>query len=121
MGEIDYKAAAFWFDVAQWMSIIVVAVWSYLRTKDSDNQQAIGDVASKLAEFIKQANAANEQQNNRLTIVEESLQHMPTNEEINHLSRDVATVKAQVNGVAALLERVEHQTQLIHEHLLNRK
>lgn len=121
MGELDYRAASFWLDFAQWLSIGVVAVWAYLRTKDDDNQQAVAKVAKELGDFIRQSIAANELQNTRLTKVEETLQHMPTNEEITHLARDLATVKAQVNGVAALLERVEHQTQLIHEHLLNGK
>ena len=119
--EMDYRAAAFWLDAAQWVSIGVVAVWAFLRTKDNDNMAAVGRIAHDLAEFIRQSNVANAAHSNRLTIVEGQLQNMPTNDEINHLGRDVSTLKAQVNGVAALLERVEHQTQLIHEHLLSNK
>lgn len=119
--DVDYKAASFYLDVAQWLSIGVVAVWGYLRTKDTDNAKAVANVAVELADFIKSSRTANEDQNTRLTTLEEKVNHMPTDEDISHLSNDVATVKAQINGMANLLTRVEHQTSLIHEHLLNKR
>ncbi|MGA0569633.1 DUF2730 family protein [Variovorax sp. VNK109] len=118
--EFDYRAAGFWFGVLQWVTQGLVVVWVYLRTKDKDNQKAVEALQTTLSAFIKAAGEANEAQNVRLTTLEEKVTHMPTDEEIAHLTGDVSTVKAQVNGIAALLTRVEHQTQLIHQHLLNR-
>lgn len=119
--DFDYRSAGFWLQVAQWLSQGVVMVWVYLRTKDTDNQRAVKGLAEKLQKHIGDAAAANEAQNTRLTMLEEKVKHMPTNEEIAHLMGEISTVKTQVNSVAALLARVEHQTQLIHEHLLNAK
>lgn len=119
--EIDYRAAGFWLDFAQWMFIGVLAVWGYLRTKDKDNAAAVRDVRKQLQDHITAAGLVNIQQDTRLTTLEEKVKHMPTDEEITHLASDVASLKAQVNGVAALLTRVEHQTGLIHEHLLRQK
>lgn len=130
--EIDYRSMSFWFGVLQWAFQLLALVWVYLRTKDTDNQQAIADVRKELtslAATIRKDLAAlttttgqvNETQNMRLATLEEKVAHMPTDAEIAHLTGEVSTVKAQVNSVAALLQRVEHQTQLIHEHLLSAK
>lgn len=119
--EFDYRAAGFWFGVAQWISQGVVVVWVYLRTKDTDNQKAVARVENELAAFVHAANKANEAQNTRLTKLEVQLEHMPTDDEISTLAGEVAALKSQLNGVAGLLSRVEHQTTLIHEHLLNTK
>lgn len=118
--EFDYRAAGFWFGVLQWFTQGLVVVWVYLRTKDNDNQKAVAALSVEMREFIKVAAESNEAQNMRLTKLEEKVTHMPTDEEIAHLTGEIGTVKAQVNSVAALLARVEHQTQLIHEHLLSR-
>lgn len=119
--DLDYNAAKFWLDVAQWLFIGGLAVWAYLRGKDSDNKQAIKAVADELAEFIAQSRLANDDQNHRLTTLQEKVSHLPTEQDLMHLSNDMASVKAQINGMASLLSRVEHQTNLIHDHLLNNK
>ncbi len=117
----DYNAAKFWLDVAQWLFIGGLAVWAYLRGKDSDNRQAISAVADELAEFIAQSRAANDDQNSRLTTLQEKVSHLPTEQDLTHLSNDMASVKAQINGMSGLLVRVEHQMNVIHDHLLNGK
>lgn len=119
--DLDYNAAKFWLDVAQWLFIGGLAVWAYLRGKDSDNKQAIKAVADELAEFIAQSRLANDDQNHRLTTLQEKVSHLPTEQDLTHLSNDMSSVKAQINGMASLLSRVEHQTNLIHDHLLNNK
>lgn len=118
--DVDYGAAKFWLDVAQWVFIGVLAVWAYLRGKDSDNKKAIQAVADELADFIRQSRLANDDQNNRLTTLQEKVSHLPTEQDVTHLSNDMSSVKAQINGMAGLLSRVEHQTNLIHDHLLNK-
>jgi N-glycosylase/DNA lyase len=118
--DMDYKAAAFYLDVLQWLSIGLIAVWGYIRSKDSDNNRAISKVANELADFIESSRAANEDQNNRLTMLQEKVSHLPTEQDVAHLSNDMSSVKAQINGMASLLSRVEHQTNLIHDHLLNK-
>ena len=119
--EVDYKAAAFYLDVLQWLSIGVVAVWGYLRTKDNDNVKSVAAVAKQLGDFIESSRSANEDLHTRLTTLQEQVRNMPTDQEVAHLSNDVSAIKAQINGVTNLLARVEHQTNLIHDHLLNKR
>lgn len=107
-------------DLAHWVAIIALGVWGYLRTKDNDNASAVKAVSNELATFIKASTEVNEQQNHRITVLEEAVKHLPTEQDIAHLSNDLATVKAQINGMAGLLARMEHQTNLIHDHLLNK-
>ncbi|MDO8776214.1 MAG: DUF2730 family protein [Burkholderiaceae bacterium] len=107
-------------DIAHWVAIIALGVWGYLRTKDRDNAQAVQAVSTKLDNFIESSRAANEEQNTQLALLREKVSHMPTEQDVAHLSNDLATVKAQINGMASLLARMEHQTNLIHDHLLNK-
>lgn len=107
-------------DIAHWVAIIALGVWGYLRTKDKDNAQAVAAVSRKLDDFIETTRVCNEDQNTQLALLREKVSHMPTEQDVAHLSNDLATVKAQINGMASLLTRVEHQTNLIHDHLLNK-
>lgn len=119
--EFDYKAAGFWFDVLQWASIGLIAIWGYLRTKDNDNATALKHVADELAAFIKASAEANQEQDNRLTVMEETVKHLPTRKEQSALGAELAALSADFGGMKQLLERVEHQTNLIHDHLLNKR
>ncbi|OYY32716.1 MAG: hypothetical protein B7X65_21585 [Polaromonas sp. 39-63-25] len=106
-------------DIAHWVAIIALGVWGYLRTKDNDNVIAVKAVSSELVAFIKASTDVNEQQNTRLTVLEEAVKHLPTEQDMAHLANDVSSVKAQINGLAGLLARMEHQINLVHDHLLN--
>lgn len=120
MEFLDYKAAGFWLDVVQWLSIGVLAVWGYLRTKDGDNARAVASVATELARFMESSREANEHQNVRLTTLEEAYKHMPTDEEVNRLAREVSGLSSEIKGYKQLLERLEHQNTLIQQTLLSR-
>lgn len=116
----DYSAAKFWLDVAHWVFLLGMGVWVYLRTKDTDNANAVNAISDELARFIKASTEANEQQNTRITVLEEAVKHMPTDQEVAQIASDVASMKSRLEGQSQLLQRVEHQTSLIHEHLLNK-
>ena len=117
--DLDYTAAKFWLDVAHWIVLVALAVWTYLRTKDKDNTNAIQKVAEELAEFIRASSLANQEQNNRLTIMEETVKHLPTQREQAELREEVASLTSDMKGMSAAMKRLEHQTNLIHQHLLS--
>lgn len=119
--EFDYKAAGFWLDVVQWISIAAVAVWGYLRSKDSDNAKAVAALATNLTAFQSSTSAQITELGTRQTRVEQRLEHMPTQEDQAAMQAEVSKLGADVNGMKHLLERVEHQTNLIHDHLLNKR
>lgn len=117
---IDYDAVKVALEIARWLAIIALGVWGYLRTKDNDNASAVKHVAEELATFIKASGKANMEQNNRITVMEETVKHLPTQKEQSELRTEVASLTSDVSGMKQLLERVEHQTNLIHDHLLNK-
>lgn len=121
MNNIDYGAARFWLDVSHWLALGVLAIWGYLRTKDNDNASAVKSVGLELASFIKAAGKATHEQNTRITVLEEAVKHMPTDQEVQRIAEDVSSMKARLEGQSQLLTRVEHQTNLIHEHLLKQR
>jgi hypothetical protein len=116
--NLDYAALKFWLDLSHWIGLILVAIWAYLRTKDNDNAKAVKSVADELTLFIKASTDANHEQNNRLTILEQAVEHLPTADKVAEISSAVASVKQRLDGQSELLRRLEHQTNLIHSHLL---
>ena len=115
---VDYKALAFYLDVAQWLSILGLALWGYLRGADNDNAKAIQAVADELAAFIAQSDKANNEQNLAVAQLQERVRHMPSDDELTRLEGAVREVNARVEGMEDLLKRVEHQVLLINQHLL---
>lgn len=115
---INWTVVYIWLFVAQWVFNLGLGAWLYFRRADADNTKAVAAVAQDLANFIHASSKANEGQNMRLTKLETSMKHLPTDEEISALREDVAATKARVEGMADALRRVERQTNLIHEHLL---
>lgn len=97
----------------QWIINIGVAAWLYLRKADGSNEKAIDSLKNQMGRFM-------EQQNERMTRLEADVKHLPTDAEFSAIREDVATTKARTEGMAEALRRVEHQTNLIHEHLLRR-
>ena len=105
MTNIDFP---FWFEVLRWGVTLLLALVVWLRKPGEQAAQAVNllnGVVAKLQEEVR--------------VLQERIQHMPTDEELALLKGDVATIKAEVKGVSQLLERVEHQNTLIHQHLLN--
>ena len=105
MTNIDFP---FWFEVLRWGVTLLLALVVWLRKPGEQAAQAVNllnGVVAKLQEEVR--------------VLQERIQHMPTDEELAQLKGDVATIKAEVKGVSQLLERVEHQNTLIHQHLLN--
>lgn len=115
---INLTAVYIWLFVAQWVFNLGLGAWLYFRKADTDNTQAVKAVAQDLADFIHASAKANEGQNVRLTKLETSMKHLPTDEEITAMREGIAATKARVDGMADAMKRVERQTNLIHEHLL---
>ena len=116
--NFDYDAWKVFNDVGHWLALVGLGVWGYLRTKDNDNASAVKSVATELTVFIKASTEANEQQNTRLTVLEEAIKHMPTDQEVQRIAEDVSAMKARQEGLGELLKRIEHQTTLIQQHLM---
>lgn len=108
---MDFSDPRFWLDLAQWAGIMVLAALSWLR---EPGQQATAAV-KRLAQ---EHDAERQEIKLRLQQLEERISHMPTDEELAELKGDVSAIKARLEGFSDLLRRVEHQGNLIHEHLL---
>lgn len=105
MNHIDYP---FWFEVLRWLVTLLLALVVWLRKPGEQAAQAVQLVDASVTKLQAE-----------VRVLQERIQHMPTDEELAQLKGDVSAIKAEVKGVSALLERVEHQNNLIHQHLLN--
>lgn len=121
MPEMNYQALGFYMAVAQWVAMGLMGIWVYLRTKDDENAKALTKLHTELTAFIAASTKANEKQNTRLAVLEEVVKHVPTDEEITRISNQVSALDSRVTGLHELLKRIEHQTSIIHNHMLNNK
>jgi hypothetical protein len=110
---MNFTDPRFWLDVFLMALTGANSLTLWLRQPGRDAQAATAALA---AEVKADAQAI------RLKIqaLEDHVAHMPTDEELATLRGDVHSIKAQLEGQRELLKRVEHQTTLIHEHLLSR-
>lgn len=104
----------FVLDVIQSAVLAILALVAWMRKPGEEAGKALKQHAQLVDEQLGGLRG-------RLQHVEDRLQHMPTDEELATLRGDVHAIKAQLEGQRELLKRVEHQTTLIHEHLLRTK
>jgi N-glycosylase/DNA lyase len=116
--QINWPMVWVYLFVAQWIFNIGVGVWLYFRDGDNKNAKAVTKVEKALEAFIRESERNRNDQNARVGRIEAVMEHMPTAEEVTSLRESAARAEAQIEGMNALLKRVDHQTGLIHEHLL---
>lgn len=100
-----------WVDVAQWLFMLMLGVWGYLRGKDRKNEQAISELREQLNNHI----AATTE---RLTRIETVLQHLPTRADIEQVKGVMSTINARVESVDSHQEQLRHATNRIEKFLL---
>ena len=111
---MNFTDPRFWLDSLQWSVVLATAATTWLRRPGEKASQAVTQLTERIDRERNEIVA-------RISSVEERIQHMPTDEEMATLRGDVHAIKAKLEGQGELLKRVEHQTTLIHEHLLRSK
>lgn len=96
----------------QWIFNLALGAWVYFSKADNKNAKATEDLGRQLAAYVNQ-------QNERMASLEASVRHLPTDDEITSLREDVATTKANVEGIESAVRRMEHQQNIIYRHLLD--
>ncbi len=102
MSNVNWDAAKFWLDVAQWVVLIVVVAAGWIRTGSGKNSEVIKVLDERLDELDK-----------RVISTEERLNHAPTHEDIAQLREQSSALESKLDGVA-------HQVNRIADHLLNK-
>jgi hypothetical protein len=109
----DLSSPRLWLDIAVIVlsGINTAVVW--LRRPGEEAKRSLQTLGERIDDELGELAT-------RLQVVEQRMQHMPTDEELATLRGDVQQVMAIVNGQRDLLKRVEHQQTLILEQLLAR-
>lgn len=101
---MDYKETSFWFSVFQFIFMLFVAAYSWIRTKHKANQSAIDEV------------------DDRLIRVERDLEHLPKNmpsrDELVALHQRLNKTNEKLDGLGGQLSQISPNIHLIHEFLL---
>jgi len=111
---MNFTDPRFWLDLAQWLIVLALAGVTWLRKPGEQATAAVKALAEQV-ERERQALAM------KIQALEDHVAHMPTDKEMETLRGDLQSIEAQLEGQRDLLKRVERQTSLIHEHLLNHR
>ncbi|MGB1239351.1 MAG: hypothetical protein ACPG4U_14125 [Pseudomonadales bacterium] len=99
---MNWDAAKFWLDVAQWVVLIIVAIGGWVRTGSNQNREIITALDDRLDSL-----------EHRVISAEERLNNAPTHEDIAKLREQYSALESKLDGVA-------HQVNRIADHLLNK-
>jgi hypothetical protein len=122
---LDFSDPRFWLEVIVLIVTVANSFTIWLRQPGKDAKASVTALERKI-ELERRAKAETEERERqevllKLQHLEDRVAHMPTDEELATLHGEVHSIKAQLEGQRELLKRVEHQTTLIHEHLLRSK
>lgn len=101
--DVNWDAAKFWLDVAQWVLTIVLGIALWIKSGSKENKTVI----AKQAESFKALQ-------DRVVAVEEHIRHAPTHE-------DISKLRAQYSALDSKLDRVTNTVDRIHDYLMNKK
>lgn len=110
--EIDYTAWKFWLDVLQVVFTAAIGIYVWVSNRTAVNTKRIAKLEGDLDERL-------DEQEVRLTRVEEALRHAPTHEDLKRIHARIDDVASGVSLVSGKIGETTRTLTLIHEHLLN--
>ena len=102
MPELDYSSLQFWFDIAQTLVMIFVAIYTYMANRTKANKQAIEDMGERVSKL------------------ETEVEHLPDHDDIGALHNKVNGVSDTVSTISGQLSAMNNTLSLINEHLIGR-
>jgi hypothetical protein len=103
---VNFDDPKLWLQVilALWNIALTVAIW--LRKPGEEAKTALNSVTTKIAKV-----------DSDVRVMQETLKHMPTREEVSQLSRDMATVKADNHAQTEMLRGMNTQLMRMDDYL----
>lgn len=101
--DVNWDAAKFWLDVAQWVVVLTVAIKVWVRNGQNLNKAAIETLNDELSSLDK-----------RVLAFEKHLELAPTHE-------DISEVREEISGIKANLQQNTYMLQRVHDYLMNNK
>lgn len=106
--DIDYKAAAFWWQVL--LTAVNMIGWAYVIVtgKQKANATAIDGIESSINKLEK-----------RISLVERDVENLPSHEDMASLHMRVNEANDKLAEMGGQLTQINHTMGLMHEFLLN--
>lgn len=106
--DIDYKAAAFWWQVL--LTAVNMIGWAYVivTSKQKANTKAINGIESSINKLEK-----------RISLVERDVENLPDHEDVSGLHHRINEANDKLSAMKGQLTQINTNMHLIHEFLLN--
>lgn len=100
---MDFSDPKFWLSLAQWLVIIVIGIVTFARRPGEDATKAIAALTD------------------RVSRLEETMKHVPTNEELARMGGELRECNARVENVVDGQRRISNQLDLMQRYLQESK
>ena len=117
---MDYSAAKFWFDVAQFVLTGLIGIYVWNSNRQRATKTAIDRVESQAKEDISMLDDRLDEHNDRLVSLERDMKHLPNIKDIGGVHHRVDQVAQAVKGVEGEMKQINNTMQLINQHLLEK-
>lgn len=108
MDVIDYKAAGFWFSVGQWAFNLIVAFYLFTSRKHAATNSRVDALTIRVESTEKD-----------LIGVKSDLEHMPDQNEITQLRKEITGLIQKIGETTGRLDGINRAVDLINEFLIN--
>lgn len=109
---MDYKALNFYFELAQFLLMGLLAIWAYISAKHKANQSAIVNLEHQVKSQINNID-------DRLIRVERDIEHLPNHADMAELHTRLNKTNEKLDSLDGQLSQISHTMHLMHEHLLS--
>lgn len=109
MGDIDYTAARFWWEVFISALLLGNLLYTWVVNRTRVNKAAIDRVDGRVAGL-----------ETRLTQMESDVRHLPDHDDMGHIHEKINGVDLAMRRIEGELAALNRTMSLINEHLLNK-
>lgn len=100
MEPVNWSEWKFWLDLVQWLMMMILGVWVFIDKGREKNSTAIDKVVTQQNSLDKRV----------LSLENKAATH-----------KDVADLRAEMEGMKSTLNKVDQTSTRIHDYLLNKK
>jgi hypothetical protein len=117
-----YAAWQFWFSVGTYAATVGVGIYVWFSNRQKATSKAVADLGKHVAQQVndidKQINGRVDRNEDRITRVEVTMEHLPTHKDISKISTRIEAMHGEISRMSGSLVGLNRAVDLMNEHLL---
>lgn len=110
---MDYEAFRFWFDLAQFAATCLIGLYVWIGNRHTVTIKRITQMEDDIDGRL-------DDHGNRISRVEERIQHLPSQAQLAHLHESQSLVAEKLNLLIGRVDGINRAVDLMNQHLLSK-